>query len=76
MGPSPWGGLRGVGPKPKLNFQNMVMLHIKIKLKTFAATWQQIFCPPRGWGQKVNPYIFVKVVMSHIKLKGIERRAP
>ena len=28
----------------------------------------------QGWGQKVKPYIFVKVVMLHIKLKGIERR--
>ena len=56
------------------------MLHIKLKLTTFAATWQQIFCPqthprPRGWGQKVKPYIFVKVVMLHIKLKRIEHRA-
>ena len=32
------------------------------------------FCPqthprPRGWGQKVKLYIFLKVVMLHIKLK-------
>ena len=55
-------------------FQNMVMLHIKLKLTTLAATWKQIFCPqthpqPRGWGQKVKLYIFLKVVMLHIKLK-------
>ena len=30
----------------------------------------------QGWGQKAKPYIFVKVVMLHIKLKGIELRAP
>ena len=31
---------------------------------------------PRGWGQKVKLYLFLKVVMLHIKLKGIEHRAP
>ena len=30
----------------------------------------------RGWGQKVKLYLFLKVVMLHIKLKGIEHRAP
>ena len=30
----------------------------------------------QGWGQKVKPYIFVKVVMLHIKLKRIEHRTP
>ena len=29
----------GGGPRPKLNFQNTVMLHIKLQLTTFAATW-------------------------------------
>ena len=72
----------GGGAEAKIKlFQNMVMLRIKLKLTTFAATWLQIFCPllhpwPRGWGQKVKQYIFVKVVMLHIKLKGIEHRAP
>ena len=27
------------------------------------------------WGQKVKLYLFLKVVMLHIKLKGIEHRA-
>ena len=49
----------GVEAKIKL-FQNMVMLHIKLKLTTFSATWDG-----------VKPYIFVKVVMLNIKLKGI-----
>ena len=31
--------------------------------------------PPRGWGQKVKLYLFLKVVMLHIKLKGIDYRA-
>ena len=29
-----------------------------------------------GLGQKVKPCPFLKVVMLHIKLKGIEHRAP
>ena len=37
--------LRG-GTESKIRlFQNMVMLHIKLKLTTLAATWYQIFCP-------------------------------
>ena len=30
----------------------------------------------QGVGQKVKLYLFLKVVMLHIKLKGIEHRAP
>ena len=30
----------------------------------------------QGWGQKFKLYLFLKVVMLHIKLKGIEHRAP
>ena len=30
----------------------------------------------QGLGQKVKLYLFLKVVMLHIKLKGIEHRAP
>ena len=29
-----------------------------------------------GLGQKVKPCLFLKVVMLHIKLKGIKHRAP
>ena len=29
-----------------------------------------------GWGQQVKPYLFLKVVMLLIKLKGNENRAP
>ena len=39
LGPSLLGGLRG-GTEVKIKlFQNMVMLHIKLKLTTLAATW-------------------------------------
>ena len=73
---------QGWGQKVKLYlFLKVVMLHIKLKLTTLAATWYQIFClqthpRPRGWGQKVKLYLFLKVVMLHIQLKGIEHRAP
>ena len=47
----------------------MVMLHIKLKLTTLAATWYQIFCPqthprPRGWGQKGQTIYFSE--SSHV----------
>ena len=56
-------------------FQNMVMLHIKLKLTTLAATWQQIFCPQThpldpGDGVKRSNYIFSE--RSHVayQIKG------
>ena len=37
---------QGVGSKGQLYiFLKVVMLHIKLKLTTLAATWFQIFCP-------------------------------
>ena len=40
LDPSPLGGLIGGGAKAKIKlFQNMVMLHIKLKLAMLAATW-------------------------------------
>ena len=40
LGQSPLGGLRGGGGGGGgKHFQNMVMLHIKLKLMTLAATW-------------------------------------
>ena len=63
---------QGVGQKVKLyTFLKVVMLHIKLKLTTLAATWEQIICPqthprPRRWGQKVKLYLFLKVVMLHM----------
>ena len=49
---TPW----GLGQKVKIQFlQNMVMLNIKLKTITNAATQYQIFCLqtplPWGWGQ-------------------------
>ena len=65
----------GAEAKIKL-FQNMVMLHIKLKLMTHAATLYEIFCPqthpqPRGWVKRSNHIFF-----WHVKLKGIEHRSP
>ena len=59
-------------------FQNNVMLHIKLKGITNAATLKQIFCPqtpspprPWGWDQKVKIQFFQNMIILHIKLKGI-----
>ena len=60
-------------------FQNMFMLHIKLKLQFLQHMVGNILPTDtpstQGWGQKVKPYIFVKEVMLLIKLKGIEHRA-
>ena len=40
------------------------------------APCNQITSSILGWGQKVKAYVLLKVVMLHIKLKGIEHRAP
>ena len=60
----------GVGSKFNYKiFKSVVMLHIKFKRITYAATWYQIFCvqtpshptnpppPPRRWGWDQNPTI-------------------
>ena len=53
-----------MGAEAKIKiFQNMVMLHIKLKLTTLAATWKQIFCTqthprPRGVGSKGQTIYF------------------
>ena len=58
---SPAMDLGGVAKAKIKLFQNMVMLHIKFKPTT----------------QKVKPFFSEsKVVMLHIKLRGIEHRAP
>ena len=62
--------------------QNLVMLHIKLRRITIAATRQQIFflqtpihpLDPEV-GQKVEIYIFQNMVILHIKLKGMDHRA-
>ena len=56
----------------------MVRLHIKLKIITNAATWQQIFCPqtptpdPRD-GSIGQRSTFQNRVLLHIKLKGITK---
>ena len=53
----------------------------QIKADNAGSTMVANICPqthlrPRRWGQKVQLFLFLKVVMLHIKLKGIELRAP
>ena len=56
-------------------FQNMVIVHIKLKGMPNAATYKHIFCPythhqPLGGVKCQN--IFPEVVMLHIKLMGMD----
>ena len=77
----PWVDLGG-GVKGKIKLiQNMVMLHIKLKGITGAATCNMVANimpadpppppPPRPWGQKVKIQLFQNMVILHIKLKAI-----
>ena len=59
----------GGGAEAKIKlFQNMVMLHIKLKLTTLAATWLKIFCPQtlltQGVGSKGQTLSFSE--SSHV----------
>ena len=68
-------------PRQKIKiqlFQNNIMLHIKLKGNTNAATWSQIFClqttliPSPGVKVKMSKnQLYQNTVMLHIKLKGI-----
>ena len=80
-GSDPLVDLRG-GAEAKVQlFQNMVMLHIKSKGMTNAATWShgsKYFPrrpPPYPGGQKVKIQLFQNSVMLHIKLNGIANAA-
>ena len=74
----PWVDLGG-GVKGTIKlFQNMVMLHIKLKEITGAATCNMVANimpadppPPGPWGQKVKIQLFQNMVILHIKLKAI-----
>ena len=77
----PWVDLGG-GVKGKIKlFQNMVMLHIKLKGITGTATCNMVGNimpadpppppPTDPGGQKVKIQLFQNMVILHIKLKGI-----
>ena len=70
----------GGGAEAKIKlFQNIVMLQIKAydAGSNMVANILPTDTPStQGWGQKVKLYLFLKVVMLHIKLKTIEHRAP
>ena len=64
----------GGGAEVKIKlFQNMVMLHIKLKLMHLQQHGSKYFAHRHildpGEGQKVKLYLFLKVVILHIKLK-------
>ena len=74
----PWVDLGG-GVKGKIKlFQNMVMLYIKLKGITGAATCNMVANimradppPPDPGGQKVKIQLFQNMVILHIELKAI-----
>ena len=72
----PWVDLGG-GVKGKIKlFQNMDMLHIKLKGITGAATCNMVANimpadPPNPGGQKVKVQLFQNMVILHIKIKVI-----
>ena len=69
---TPWGGV-------KRSFSFSKSGHVAYEIKADDADSNMvanIHTRPWGWGQKVKLYLFLKVVMLHIKLKGIEHRAP
>ena len=73
---------QGWGQKVKLFFSESSHVAYQIKADDACSNMVANILPtdthqrPRGWGQKVKLYLFLKVVMLHIKLKRIEHRAP
>ena len=71
---------QGVGSKGQtLSFSESS--HVAYQIKAYDAGSNMVanILPtntPLTQGQKVKLYLFLKVVMLHIKLKGIEHRAP
>ena len=63
--------------RSKLNFFRNIMLHIKLKGITNAATWSQIIYlqTPPDPGVDVKIPLFQNMVMLQIKLKGITNAA-
>ena len=74
--PPPW-GWGGVGSKGQTsNFSEHGHVAYQIKRNTNAAICKFTFCPythhwSLGWGQR-SKHFFLKVVMLHIKLKGMK----
>ena len=71
----------GGGAEVKFFFSEYGHVAYQIKADYADSNMVANICPQthprlRGWGQKVKLYLFLKVVMLHIKLKGIEHRAP
>ena len=73
---------QGVGLKGQtINFSESSHVVYQIKAEGTGSNMVANILPTdtpstQGWGQKVKLYLFLKVVMLHIKLKAIEHRAP
>ena len=75
--PTPWVDLGGGVKRSKFNFQNMVMMHIKLKGIWYAATLKQTLSPqsppsphPDPGGGSLVQFFFQNMVMLYIKLNG------
>ena len=68
--------LRGVAEAKIKLFQNMVIKADDAGSKMVANILPTDTPLTQGVGSKVKLYLFLKVVMLHIKLKGIGHRAP
>ena len=73
---------KGVGSKGQtISFSESSHVAYQIKADHAGSNMVANFLPTdtpstQGWGQKVKLYLFLKVVILHIKLKAIEHRAP
>ena len=73
---------QGVGSKGQtIYFSESCHVVYQIKADHAGSNMVANILPPgtrltQGWGQKVKLYLLLKEVMLHIKLKGIEHRAP
>ena len=73
---------QGVGSKGQtISFSESSHVAYQIKADNAGSNMVAIILPTdtpstQGAGSKVKLYLFLKVVMLHIKLKGIDHRAP
>ena len=77
----PLGWAKGMRPRPNQTFSEYGPFAYQIKAYNVCSNMVANILPTytpltQGLGLKVKPYFFLEVVMLHIKLKGIEHRAP
>ena len=66
----------GVGPRPKLNFLEYGHVAYQIKANSSCSNMVANILPTDTSSTPGQNSFFLKIVMLHIELKGIEHRAP